>query len=444
MIASGDVIAFAPHTDPDRACAFYRDVLGLALVERNAFASVFDANGTMLRVTTVQRVDPRPYTVLGLDGRRPRGRLWASSPAQASSRSATTAWSRTPPAYGPPPGRPDRLVPRPRRQHPVADAALLNWRGTPAARRSRSASPAQMALRTLLSPLSDDPDTAALARDGGRAFVAAALRPYLIAALRRGRARRPRPRRRRRRPRRPRPRRRPARLARAPARALLPSRGVSYESHWRRRHTSSGCASPRSTRCGEEEAPVVVVSAVALSEKVPDPELRPHGFAIEKGELLDLEETARSSWPRATSASTRSTTAASSPSAAGSSTSIPATEERAVRVDLFDDEVESLRRFSTFTQRSLGEADAGRDRARGRARARAPRAGRDRRARGGRRAPRRRRAAAGRSLPRLPRPRARRARRRRSPPRRTSARAGRPLAGRHAPPSTTPTPTTST
>ena len=65
MIASGDVIAFAPTADPDRACAFYRDVLGLALVERNAFASVFDANGTMLRVTTVQRVDPRPYTVLG-------------------------------------------------------------------------------------------------------------------------------------------------------------------------------------------------------------------------------------------------------------------------------------------------------------------------------------------------------------------------------------------
>ena len=63
MIASGDVIAFAATADPDRA--FYRDVLGLALVERNAFASVFDANGTMLRVTTVERVDPRPYTVLG-------------------------------------------------------------------------------------------------------------------------------------------------------------------------------------------------------------------------------------------------------------------------------------------------------------------------------------------------------------------------------------------
>jgi catechol 2,3-dioxygenase-like lactoylglutathione lyase family enzyme len=65
MIARSDVIAFIGTADPDRACAFYRDVLGLRLVERNEFASVFDANGTMLRVTTVKEVAPRPYTVLG-------------------------------------------------------------------------------------------------------------------------------------------------------------------------------------------------------------------------------------------------------------------------------------------------------------------------------------------------------------------------------------------
>ena len=35
-----------------------------------------------------------------------------------------------------------------------------------------------------------------------------------------------------------------------------------------------------------------------------------------------------------------------------------ATEDRAVRVELFGDEIESLRWFSTFTQRSLGEAQA--------------------------------------------------------------------------------------
>ena len=35
----------------------------------------------------------------------------------------------------------------------------------------------------------------------------------------------------------------------------------------------------------------------------------------------------------------------------------PATEERAVRIELFGDEVESMRWFSTFTQRSLGDAE---------------------------------------------------------------------------------------
>ena len=35
----------------------------------------------------------------------------------------------------------------------------------------------------------------------------------------------------------------------------------------------------------------------------------------------------------------------------------PATEDRAARVELFGDEIESIRWFSTFTQRSLGEAE---------------------------------------------------------------------------------------
>ena len=35
----------------------------------------------------------------------------------------------------------------------------------------------------------------------------------------------------------------------------------------------------------------------------------------------------------------------------------PATEEHAVRVDMFDIEIESLRWFSTFTQRSLGDVE---------------------------------------------------------------------------------------
>ena len=41
------------------------DTLGLALVEQNPVACVFDAHGTMLRVTAVPDMKPAPYTVLG-------------------------------------------------------------------------------------------------------------------------------------------------------------------------------------------------------------------------------------------------------------------------------------------------------------------------------------------------------------------------------------------
>ena len=65
-----------------------------------------------------------------------------------------------------------------------------------------------------------------------------------------------------------------------------------------------------------------------------------------------------SSSPPATSASTRSTTAGSSRSAAASSTSTRPPRTARCAIDLFDIEIESLRCFSTFTQRSLGETEA--------------------------------------------------------------------------------------
>src|SRR5437764_1789561 len=46
-------------------------------------------------------------------------------------------------------------------------------------------------LRPLLSCLEDDPGAAALAREGGRAFVSQSLRPYLVAALAESRPGRP-------------------------------------------------------------------------------------------------------------------------------------------------------------------------------------------------------------------------------------------------------------
>src|SRR5436305_1540885 len=149
-------------------------------------------------------------------------------------------------------------------------------------------------LRALLSHADDDSQTGALAREGGGAFVSQALRPYLIAALL------------------DRDRGRPAivvagddRAARdlaAGLRAWLdlrtvryyPSRGVTYESHLAPPPHLVGLRIAALDALVDPpegaEAPVVVVSAVALSEKVPDPALRPHGFTLRAGVLLAGEE----------------------------------------------------------------------------------------------------------------------------------------------------------
>src|SRR5438105_14180077 len=129
-------------------------------------------------------------------------------------------------------------------------------------------------LRSLLFHADEDPQTAALARDGGRAFVSQSLRPYLLAALL---DRDPGT---------------PAivvagddRAARDLAAGLktwldprpvryYPSRGVTYESHLAPPPLLVGlriAALDALLESTDTSAPVVVVSAVALSEKVPDP-----------------------------------------------------------------------------------------------------------------------------------------------------------------------------
>ena len=65
MLATSDVIAFAATTGLPPARAFYADVLGLSVVHEDAYACVFDAHGTMLRVTAVAEVVRPGYTVLG-------------------------------------------------------------------------------------------------------------------------------------------------------------------------------------------------------------------------------------------------------------------------------------------------------------------------------------------------------------------------------------------
>jgi transcription-repair coupling factor (superfamily II helicase) len=229
----------------------------------------------------------------------------------------------------------------------------------------------EMALRPLLRQLSTSADGVALARDGGRAFVSASLRPYLVAALldgvddalAEGR---------------------PALvvagddrqardlaadlrhwLAPRPVR-FYPSRGVAYESHLAPPPHLVGLrvaaldsllehSADDGTNDPAKEPPVIVVSAVALSEKVPDPALRPHSFTLRVGELLDLDEVGAdlvaAGYERVDQVEDRGQFAIRG----GLLDVYPATEERAIRVDMFDIEIESLRWFSTFTQRSLGD-----------------------------------------------------------------------------------------
>jgi catechol 2,3-dioxygenase-like lactoylglutathione lyase family enzyme len=59
------LVAFVGTTDPARAKAFYQDTLGLELRSEDAFALVFDVNGTTLRVAIVAKVAAAAYTALG-------------------------------------------------------------------------------------------------------------------------------------------------------------------------------------------------------------------------------------------------------------------------------------------------------------------------------------------------------------------------------------------
>lgn len=60
-----DLVAFIGSRDLEASSEFYGGVLGLSMVESSAFANVYDANGTHLRVTLVKATSPAPYTVLG-------------------------------------------------------------------------------------------------------------------------------------------------------------------------------------------------------------------------------------------------------------------------------------------------------------------------------------------------------------------------------------------
>jgi catechol 2,3-dioxygenase-like lactoylglutathione lyase family enzyme len=65
MLGDCEVMAFVPTAHPDHAKIFYRDTLGLELLEDSPFALVFRAGRTMLRVQKVPQLTPLPFTTLG-------------------------------------------------------------------------------------------------------------------------------------------------------------------------------------------------------------------------------------------------------------------------------------------------------------------------------------------------------------------------------------------
>jgi catechol 2,3-dioxygenase-like lactoylglutathione lyase family enzyme len=67
MLSHSPLVCFTASKNPDAAKSFYRDILGLRLVEDGPFALVFDANGTMLRIQKYSDHVPLRTTSLGWD-----------------------------------------------------------------------------------------------------------------------------------------------------------------------------------------------------------------------------------------------------------------------------------------------------------------------------------------------------------------------------------------
>ncbi len=221
-----------------------------------------------------------------------------------------------------------------------------------------------MTLRPLLDHLDRTPEGKAVL-EGGTAVVSQTLRPYVIASLAADRdepllvvcsgedeARE---------------------LAHelsawlAPQRARwYPARGVAYKSHLAPPPHLIGLriaaidALVDATNADDVVAskappPVIVASAAALAELIPDPALRPHSTCLRKGDLIDLDEFSTELVDRGYERVEQVEDRGQFAIRGGLLDLFPATSDNAVRIDLFDIEIESIRSFSTFTQRSIAE-----------------------------------------------------------------------------------------
>jgi catechol 2,3-dioxygenase-like lactoylglutathione lyase family enzyme len=63
--AAGKVMTFIVTRDRAVAKKFYGETLGFKQISEDGFAVVFDLNGTMLRISTVEKHKPPVHTVLG-------------------------------------------------------------------------------------------------------------------------------------------------------------------------------------------------------------------------------------------------------------------------------------------------------------------------------------------------------------------------------------------
>jgi transcription-repair coupling factor (superfamily II helicase) len=137
---------------------------------------------------------------------------------------------------------------------------------------------------------------------------------------------------------------------------IYPSRGTTFESHLDPPPHLAGLRIGALNALSDPSS-VVVASAIALAEKVPDPKLRPETLALHRGESVDLDDVtlllADAGYERTDQVEERGQFALRG----GILDVYPATEDQAIRVDLFGDEIDSMRRFSVFTQRSLGDAE---------------------------------------------------------------------------------------
>jgi catechol 2,3-dioxygenase-like lactoylglutathione lyase family enzyme len=96
------IIAFVGATSVEQARVFYEDVLELELEAEEPSALVFDANGTMLRVSIVPDLEPLPFMVLGwevgdlrseVDALRERGVVFEQFPGFEQDSGGITAFS---------------------------------------------------------------------------------------------------------------------------------------------------------------------------------------------------------------------------------------------------------------------------------------------------------------------------------------------------------------